>query len=326
MRQLELSLIRTRTVLRRAWSRMSATDPELIAPARLVVQVDDGDLSGSTGTGERLTMNEWQNAITQVIEMFGPMPVTVWATHESEHPDVPILVRFAHRLGCTTCLVTDGGGIDEAKAHELIDCGIGSVRLLVGGVSELVQRRTVGNAAIEATSGLAVLLQARRDRRAHIDIEVAIPWVEGVTLEINAVIGWARQAGADGFRIVAPYKAKGLPADPELLDGLVDDHGSFCRNSTTSIEELHTMVAHQDKGPGMDRTHSRRRGRCPVGGQRLVIGAHRAVYSCPFHPPIGELGDEVSSVWALAEPHLTAIAGCQRACVHTELAPEPIFG
>jgi hypothetical protein len=159
-----------------------------------------------------------------------------------------------------------------------------------------------------------------------LDVEVAIPWVDGVTLEINAIIGWARQAGADGFRIIAPYKAQDLPADPELLDGLMDDNEGFCRNTTKSIEEIHTMVAHQDREPGIDRSLSRRRGRCPVGGQRLVIGAHRSVYSCPFHPPIGELGDEVSAVWALAENHLTAISNCTRACVHSELAPEPIFG
>ena len=326
MRQLELSLIRTRSVLRKAWSRMASTDPDLGAPARLVLQVDDGDLVGSCGTSERLTMNEWQRAITQVVERLGPLPVTVLATHSSEHPDVPLLVRFTHRLGCTTLLMTDGGGIDEAKAHQLIDCGLESVRLLVGGVSESVQRQTVGNAAVEATSGLAALLKARQERRVDLDIEIAIPWVKGVTLEINAVVGWARQAGADGFRIIAPYRAHDLPADPELLDQLVDDNEAFCRNSSRSIDELHTMVAHQDKAPGIARTHSLRRGKCPVGGQRLVIGARRAVYSCPFHPPIGELDDEFSTVWALAGPHLTAISDCTRACVHTELAPEPIFG
>jgi len=326
MRQLELSLIRTRSALRRAWSRLATTDPEMVAPARLVLQVDDGDLPGSTGAGKRLSMNEWQQAITQVVEQFGPLPVTVWATHTSDHPDVPMLVRFAHRLGCETCLVTDGGGIDEAKAHELLDCGIGAVRLLVGGVSETIQRQTVGNAAVEATSGLAALLKARQERGERLDVEIAIPWVDGVTIEINAVIGWARQAGADGFRIVAPYKAKELPADPELLDGIIDDNDTFCRNTTTSIEELHTMVAHQDQGPGIAREHSRRRGRCPVGGQRVVIGAHRSIYSCPFHPPIGALTDEFASAWALAGDHLSAISGCNRACVHTELAPEPILG
>jgi len=86
------------------------------------------------------------------------------------------------------------------------------------------------------------------------------------------------------------------------------------------------MVAHQDGGPGVASTHARRRGKCPVGGQRLVIGARRSVYSCPFHAPIGVLGDELRDVWAHAGPHLDSIASCSRACVHTELAPQPILG
>ena len=47
----------------------------------------------------------------------------------------------------------------------------------------MVQRQTVGNAAVEATSALAALQNARQERDAALDIEIAIPWVEGVTLE-----------------------------------------------------------------------------------------------------------------------------------------------
>ena len=326
MRQLENKLIRTRGVLRRAWSRMASTDPEMVAPARLVLQLDDTDLPGTMGNSEELTVHGWHQLIAQVVEWIGPVPVTVIATHSAGDPLVDELVRFAHRMECHTTLVTDGTGIDEARAETIVDMGLSAVRILVGGVSDGVQKKTVGNFAHEATRAVAALLAARRSRGCDLDVEIMIPWVEGVTAELTAVVGWAKQAGVDGFQVVAPYKAARLPADPESLDTVVDQAGSFCRNTTYSIEELHSMVAHQDGGPGLDRTHARRRGKCPVGGQRIVIGARRAVYSCPFHAPIGVLGDELSAVWSEAGPHLEAISSCSRVCVHAELAPTPILG
>ena len=250
MRQLEQSLIRTRSILRRAWSRAGVTDPELVAPSQLVLRVDDADLPGVMGSGKPLTLHQWQQAIAEVVAWIGPVPVTVIATHNADDPEVPELIRFAHRLECATRLVTDGTGITEERAGHFLSCGLSAVRLLVGGVSEMVQRQTVGNAAVEATSALAALQNVRQERDAALDIEIAIPWVEGVTLELSAVIGWARQAGADGFRIVAPYRAEKLPADPELLDSMLDDYGLFCRNSTSSIEDLHAWWLTKTEPPG----------------------------------------------------------------------------
>ena len=326
MRQLENNLIRARGILRRAWSRMATTDPELVAPARLVLRVDDVDLPGAIGTSGEMSQQDWNQLIAQVVEWVGPVPVTVIATHSGGDPQVDALVRFAHRMGCHTKLITDGTGIDEARAEMLLDVGLAAVQILVGGVSDGIQRQTVGNSAQEATRAVAAFLNAKRERGSTLDIEIGIPWVDGVTAELKAVVGWAKQAGADGCRIVAPYKASGLPADPELLDSVVDSVGEFCRNTSYNIEELHSMVAHQDGEPGLKRGRAHRRTKCPVGGQRLVIGARRAVYSCPFHAPIGVLGDEIAEVWAHAGPHLEAISTCGRMCVHSELAPAPIFG
>lgn len=326
MRQLENNLIRARGILRRAWSRMATTDPDLVAPARLVLRLDDVDLPGAIGTSDEMGPEDWNRLIAQVVEWVGPVPVTVIAIHSADDPQVDALVRFAHRMGCHTTLTTDGSGIDAARAELLLDVGLAAVQVLVGGVSDDIQQRTVGNSAQEATHAVAALLNAKRDRGAQLDVEVGIPWVDGVTSELKAVVGWAKQAGADGCRIVAPYRASGLPADPELLDDVVDAAGAFCRNTAYSIEELHSMVAHQDGEPGLKRGRANRRTKCPVGGQRLVIGARRAVYNCPFHAPVGVLGEEVADVWAGAGPHLEAISQCGRMCVHPELAPAPIFG
>jgi len=326
MRQLEHKLNRTRGVLRRAWSRFASVDPDIVAPARLILQLDDRDVEGTMGSGDELSLREWNQAIAQVIEWLGPVPVTVIATRNAGDVLVPELIRFAHRLECPTTLVTDGTGVDGDKAVELLSSGLSAIRFLVGGVSDEVQQRTVGNDAADATGGVSAMLAARRETEMDVDIEVAIPWVEGVTEELTAIVGWARQAGVDGFRISAPYRAVSLPADPELLDEIVDSSEGLCRNTPISIEELHAMVAHQDGAPGLARTHSRRRFKCSVGGERLVIGRRRSVYSCPFHAPIVELDVDFASGWAQAGTHLESIASCTRACVHTELAPQPILG
>ena len=154
MRQLEHKLNQTRGVLRRAWSRLASVDPEMVAPARLVLQLDDRDLPGTMGTGKELSPFEWNQAIAQVIEWLGPVPVTVIATRNSADVQVPELIRFAHRLECPTTLVTDGTGIDEDKAIELLSSGLSAVRFLVGGVSDEVQQRTVGNDAVAATGAV----------------------------------------------------------------------------------------------------------------------------------------------------------------------------
>ena len=329
MLELEHQLTRARGILRRAWARTANTDPELVAPARLVLRLDDTDLPGILGAGDTLTIHEWNQVITQAVEQYGPLPVTVLAQHNANDERVAPLIRFAHRMECPTSLVTDGTGIDDAQAELLIDVRLGAIRILVGGVSDGIQAQTVGNTAAEATGAVASVLAARDNRNSSIDIEVAIPWTGPVVLEIAAIVGWARQAGVDGVRILAPLLANDLPADPELLDKTIDSAGVFCRNTGTSIEEIHAMVAHPDGKPGLDKKHATRRRKkrkCPVGGQRLVVAAAGNVYSCPFHPPIGQLGDELSDTLALGRAHLEAIASCNRVCSHVELAPAPIFG
>jgi len=326
MQQLEQQVMRTRGVLRRAWSRFGVTRPDLVAPARLVLQLDDPNVSHSAGSGEPLSIPEWRDAIASVVERWGPVPVTVLAHRTASDAEAIAAVRFAHRLECPTLLVTDGTGVTDAIADELVGGGLDSVRVIVGGVSDGIQLKTVGNTASQATGTVASFLSSRARVSESLDVEVAIPWVDGVTAELTAIIGWAQEAGVDGFRLVAPYRAERLPADPELLDHVIDAAQGFCRNGPIGIEELHAMVAHQDGEPGLARHHARRRFKCPVGGQRIVVGQRRNVYSCPFHKPIGVLHGDLAEVWSNAGEHFRRIVECKRACVHTQLAPEPILG
>ena len=329
MRSLEHAIAEARAALRRASARTGATDPRRLRPARLVLRLDDADLPGCLGDGDPLTLAQWFRALTGAVDWLGSLPVTVLAVRSGGHPYLHELVRFAHRLECPTLVVTDGSGIDLARAEELIDCGMASVRVLVGGVSEGVHRSVVGGALSDATDAVAAFVAARKDRAAPLDIEVAVPWQGAAATELRAVMGWAREAGADGLQVIAPWRAVDLPGDPELLDALLDEGGGFNRTAAATVEELHAMVAAQDGQPGLARAglgFRRRRFPCPVGGQRLEIGAQGRLSSCPFKAPIGELGDELADGWAQAGAHLEAIRACDRACAHVELAPRPVFG
>jgi MoaA/NifB/PqqE/SkfB family radical SAM enzyme len=329
MRQLEHQLRLTRAVLRRGWARLGRVDPELGAPSRLVIRLDEADLPGSLGEGVELTVKDYDQVLAQAVQWLGPVQLTVLATHSVDHPCLPGLVRFAHRLECPTLVVTDGSGLDEKRAEALLDAGLSHIRVMVGGVSDQIHRAVVGNSSSDATGAVAQLVSSRRARGRNLDIEVGIPWQGPVTEDLRAIVGWARQIGADGVRILAPYRAERMPANPELLDAVVDEAGDFCRTREAAIREIHAMVASQDGQPGVARSEvegRRRRWKCPVGGQRLVITAVGRIHSCPFKAPIGRWEGELRDTFSGAGEHLNAVRSCGRACAHVELVPEPIWG
>jgi hypothetical protein len=329
MRVLEHKLAHARGTVRRAVSRLGLTDPNRLRPARLVLRIDDGDLEGSLGTGERTSSARLQRIVIEMVDWLGPVPMTLLATREGGSHLVETLVRFAHRLECPTQLVTAGKGIDQDRAEALVDCGLMGVRVLVGGVSDGVQRSVVGQPAIEATDAVMALLAARESRRAALDIEVGIPWKGRADEELRAVVGWARQVGVDGFRVIAPYKATDLPVHAELLDEIAGASDDFNRTDPATLSEIHAMVVNQDSQPGAPRTHGklqRRRFSCPVGGQRLEFTTQGHISSCPFKTPIAEAEGSVEQIWAGAGAHLEAIKSCDRVCAHVELAPQRIWG
>jgi hypothetical protein len=225
--------------------------------------------------------------------------------------------------------VTAGRGIDKTRAEALVDCGLMGIRVHVGGVSEGVQQSVVGLPAVEATDAVMALLAARESRRAPLDIEVGIPWKGRADEELRAVVGWARQVGVDGFRLIAPYKAAEMPVDAELLDEIAGSSDDFNRTDSATLAEIHAMVVNQDSLPGAPKAHGpvrRRRFSCPVGGQRLEITANGSISSCPFKEPIPMVEGSIDQVWAGARTHLDAIKGCERICAHVELAPQRIWG
>lgn len=313
MKPLQNTLLQLRTAARRAASRLGRTDPAQLTPAGLEVRLDDADLPGILGDGERTPLAPWQAQLVEAIHWLGAIPVTIRAGGLGGEALTADLVRFTHRLDCPTLLACDGRGIDEAAALRLADAGLSAVRL------EISDADADGAAEDAARAFLA----ARQTRRVSLDVEVMLVWQGHADRAAASVLGWARRAGCDGFRISPPWRATDLPADPELVDRLVADAGPMSRTLRGMQSELHAMVASQDGQPGMGR---RRRGRrCPVGGQRLVLSATGGMWCCPFKDPIPQ-GGSVAERWSQAGAHLAAIARCDRACAHVALAPEPVVG
>ncbi|MFT5686734.1 MAG: MoaA/NifB/PqqE/SkfB family radical SAM enzyme [Myxococcota bacterium] len=326
MKLLQQKIIHAHATLRQARARLGLTDPTRVRPARLVVRLDDSDLPGVMGEGTALTRGDWRRLLVDAIAWLGPIPVTVIAGQRGDHPELIEIIRFVHRLECPTRLVCDGAGIDDAVALRLVDVGLEAVTVRVGGVSSTAHRSAVGGEVRDASEAVSAFIEAKRYRSATLDIEVLTPWRGRVNEEINAVIGWARQLGCDGFRLTPPWRAAELPADPEVLDAVEGEAGPFGRTSHAAVVALHAMVAEQDGEAGRTRAEASRQripgtGRCPVGGQRLEITENGRLYSCPFHAPIPLSGELKASWEGGGRPHLKAIAGCGRSCMHVELAP-----
>lgn len=326
MRQLEHRLAWSRMLLRKGLARLGPRDPATTLPARLTLRLDEADLPFDLGQGAALTPAAWHRAIVAMVEKAGPLPVTVLAGGKAGAPIAAELVRFAHRLECPVTLVSDGRGIDFAKAAELIDRGLRHLRVHVGGVSPEVHMAVVGAPLDDAIGAIDAAVAARRDRNARLDIEVGLPWRSPAHTEARAVIGWARQAGADGVRLLPPWYASDPAVDPELLDSLANPSDPFVRSDAGIVAALHAVAAHADGKPGHARQFaigSRRRRPCPVGGLRLELSARGRLCSCPFLPPIATAVEPASQdlpeAWAQAGPHLAAIRACDRLCAHPEL-------
>ncbi len=319
-----------RAARRRLAARRAGGAPTRVEPARLVLRLDDGDRPERMADRPALSPARWHGLIVQAVDWLGPVEVTVWAPRTSGGFLAAELVRFAHRLDCRTVLLTDGAGVDLDKARELWDRGLQLARVRVGGVSAEAHRAVVGGELDDAVGAVRALVRARDERGAPGQIEVVQPWRGPAASELRAVVGWARQAGADGFRVEAPWRSVGMPADPEALDALEELAAGFDRTPPALIQELHAMAASSDGGPGMPRAQAparRRRWRCTVGGERLELHAQGGLCCCPFKDLItlDLAGTDLTVAWATAGPHLDAIAHCTRACPHSELAPRPLL-
>lgn len=290
-------------------------------PGRVVV--DPSMAWSGVPQAKPLPLERWQSILLSAVEWLGPVPVTFLSRSQAVSPLLPELVRFANRLECAVTLYGVEGGIDDELALRLVDCGLNRACLVLGGVTPDLQAEVSGRSVGRTTAAVNALVQARERRRVDLDVVVDFPCTPATAKDLEAVLGWARQAGADGFAVSPPFLAPATPAQVDdalarRVAALEASRDPFHRTARDTVTALRSTWEAGDGGPGgLGPT------RCPVAGLRIDVRACGRFGSCPFHRSIGRLesGSNVADAWALGEAHFEAVHSCARRCWHQGLVP-----
>lgn len=294
MKVLESLLIRGRARVR------ARTRSEL--PARLDLRLDDLDAPGPV-PAPTLDLDGWQARIVEVVQWAGALPVRI--VSRADHPLLPEVVRFCHRLEMPTTLRTNARGLDRAKAEELVDRGLERCILRVAGLDDRLQGEVLGDTASEADAALAALVLARHSRVAQISVLVEIPFDARTAPGLRSLFSWARGKGADGVVLAAPFRGTSVPGD--ALSFARGERAPFHRSQREVLDVIEKIDGIGSKRSG---------GTCPTVN-RLEILPDGAVRGCPFKEGLGQ--GPIAEAWSATAAHRAAIRACDRQCGHPEL-------
>ncbi len=321
---------RTRTAMRSAARRWAARLPapvgQHVTPASLALHLSPVLPGERAGERER-PEPEWdvlRRTVVEVVADQGPVPVHVLTVGRAPDAGAMGVIRLAHRLDCPVVVWTDGTGLTGAMAGELLDVGCEAVAVTVASLDNDVHQAVVGNSVVEATDALVALATARAERRAPVLLHLALPWSAGVEPEVRGVLGWADHLGLDSVTILPPVRGGGVGPLAEWSSILRE--GGVVGMGAAEERYLRALAAEDDGLPGIAREAADLRARirpCPVVGTRIAVDASGAVFSCPFHPPMGTMTDSALSVWQADKTHREAVRSCTRRCRHPTLALGP---
>jgi hypothetical protein len=290
-------------------------------PARLVLDLGRS-WSGRPIEGPQ-DPERWFEVLLGAVEWLGPVPVTFLCRSRVLPPLVLDLVRFAHRLDCAVSLYGVDGGIDEDMALQLVDRGLQRACLVLGGVTPDLHAEVSGRSVGRTTAAVTALVGARERRGVDLDVVVDFPCTPGTAKDLPAVLGWARQAGADGFAVSPPFLAPAAPAelDDELarrVSELETSRDPFHRTAPGTTSALRATWQVGDGGPGGLGPTA-----CPVAGLRLDLRGCGRFGACPFKRSMGRVGpgEDLAEAWAAGREHFEAVRACPRRCWHQELVP-----
>ena len=174
-------------------------------PTTLLVRFGDSDHPGKLSDGSEHTLVELQTELTKVLLWTEEIPCWLWVAQNGSHPLVPKAIHFLHRLDCFTGVYTDGTSIDMDIAHSWIDAGLQKVCVGLGGLSNAVHHFAINGDVAEATNAVRILLAAKREKGATLDIDICVPWTEKAASEIDSILSWAKELRVDGVQIVEPF-------------------------------------------------------------------------------------------------------------------------
>lgn len=326
MRLIDQTRTHLMSAARRWAARLPAPIGPRVRPASLGLHLSPV-LPGERPSAEPMPTPSWpilRAAIVELVADQGPLPVDVLSVGRALDSGALGLVRLAHRLDCPVTLWTDGTGFDAAGAEALLGVGCASVVVTVASLDEEVQREVIGNGVAEATDAIVSLVAARDARAAATGVVLGLPWVRRVEEEARGLVGWAQQAGVDEVLLLPPMQGGqvGPMAEwPQILTRL-GVHGL----SGADVRYLTALAGEDGHLPGVSRAAADPLARarpCPVVGTRAALDASGVLFSCPFHPPMGSVGDSICEVWKADTEHRSAVRACNRRCRHPALALGP---
>jgi hypothetical protein len=312
------------------------TGPRPVRPARAVLALDR-DRQG-TWVPPR-PFRPWEDLVVSLVSDLGPLPVMISVSRWEALDEAAPFVRFVRRLRCPVHLLFRVGpfqapaseeSLSVKLAHALVDAGLTSATLPLGGLHPLLHHELLGGSLEVSTEALRALLDARDACGTEFLVRVEFPCVPigpqeaFPAAELRALEAWARQVDVDAFEVVAPFVAPATPLVlPEALSaairGLEDKRDPFQATRPGVVEAIRGIWAAGDALPGAPR----QRGRCPVEGLRLEFTAEGLASACPFHPPCLRWGGEAigGTFPESDEGSREAIRGCVRLCAHPSLSP-----
>ncbi len=326
MRLIDQTRTHLMSAARRWAARLPAPMGQRVRPASLGLHLSPV-LPGERPSAETMPTPSWsilRAAIVELVADQGPLPVDVLTVGRALDSGALGLVRMAHRLDCPVTVWTDGTGFDAAGAEALLGTGCTSVVVTVASLDDEIQRDVVGNGVTEATDAIVSLVAARDTRAAPTAVVLGLPWARRVEEEARGLVGWAQQAGVNDVVLLPPMQGGqvGPVAEwPEILSGL-----GVKGLSGADVRYLAALAGEDGGLPGVSRSAADPLARarpCPVVGTRAALDASGVLFSCPFHPPMGAVGDSICEVWKVDTDHRAAVRGCSRRCRHPALGLGP---
>lgn len=271
-------------------------------PTILTLRWGECDLPNSVGLGTKKSVAEFQQLIAEFVQHSGPFIVRILAMENANDPDIPKLLRFAHRLDCETELVVNGENITQEIARELVESGVHTIWIGIGGVSAHVHYLSTGLDIEQTTSALQYLLTAAKTTNAT-NIGVLVPWEKESPSEMSAIRSWVEEMGVEQVHILFPFYGKNLSKKS------VPQHQYLSKM-------LGKILQDNSEKPGWSRKYPLF---CPIGNKRLEISKTGKICSCPFKTSIKWQKESFLDIWKKLVDHRTEISNCNRVCLHREL-------
>ena len=295
-------------------------------PIMITVRMDDLDIPGSMGNISDATPTEKKKNTSWIIDelsscfaIFGKLPVHILFLEYHQTHQIQEIFFFLKRLGIPTTLSISHFDTNTSLDF-LQELDLHGLYFHFWGTKEETLQRTCPNRKFTVAEHISSFLEISR-LQLNNPCRVLIPWLEGITEDIQDISLLTRNSSFTSIELCAPYFSQHVEHNTKIND-YKEIVGNLDTTSFNTFIKLRDMCQDRSVGPGKtpNFTYS-----CPVGGNRLEISRFQKRSHCPFYPiEISTEKDQSLSDWIVSSQrnsHCTKIANCKRSCWHHELRP-----